>query len=235
MWRVFRRWRQRQRAFDQLGVFAKYWEPGKVKTRLATSLGAPVAAELYCYFLKAVIENCEHAFAGHRVLAYSPMEHRDAFSDLASDDWHLEPQSAGDLGQRMQHYFASAFESGCRSVVLVGSDSPNLPPAYIRSAFQRLESEHVVLGPSEDGGYYLIGARSELPDVFSDMSWSTGEVFAETVERLRHVGMSWHELPCWYDIDELADLVRLRKELAAQDVLSPARTELINKIDQSLL
>jgi glycosyltransferase A (GT-A) superfamily protein (DUF2064 family) len=80
----------------------------------------------------------------------------------------------------------------------------------------------------------LIGARPELPDVFSDVAWSSGQVFAQTVERLRNAGTTWHELPCWYDVDELADLMRLRKELAAQDELSPARTELINKIDRVL-
>jgi rSAM/selenodomain-associated transferase 1 len=216
---------------EQLGVFAKYWEPGKVKTRLATSLGAPVAAELYYCFLAAVIENCERAFNGRRLLAYAPMERRGAFSVLAGVGWHLEPQAAGDLGQRMQQYFASAFARGCERVVLIGSDSPNLPPTFIRSAFQRLEHEQVVLGPSEDGGYYLIGARLELPDVFSDISWSTGEVFGQTVDRLRHAGMTWHELPGWYDVDDLADLMRLRSDLATQNGLSPARTELIDKID----
>ncbi len=219
---------------DQLGVFAKYWEPGKVKTRLATSLGAPVAAELYYSFLTAVIENCDHAFDDRRVLAYAPPERRGAFSDLAEDGWRLEPQSAGDLGRRMQQYFATAFKSGCERVVLIGSDSPNLPPDHIRIAFQHLESEQVVLGPSEDGGYYLIGARFELPDIFSDISWSTGEVFSQTVERLRHAGTRWHELPCWYDVDELADLRRLHNDLAGQGGLNPQSAKLLDRINRAL-
>ena len=219
---------------DQLGVFAKYWEPGKVKTRLATSLGAAVAAELYYAFLTAVIENCERAFDGRRVLAYTPAERRAAFSDLAGDGWLLESQATGDLGHRMQRHFASAFNSGCERVVLIGSDSPNLPRAHIRSAFQHLEDEQIVLGPSEDGGFYLIGATRELPDVFKDVPWSTSEVFTRTGERLKHAGATWHELPCWYDVDQLADLMRLRNELAAQDELSPAHTKLLHAIDRSL-
>ena len=84
----------------------------------------------------------------------------------------------------MQRYFVSAFKNGCQRVVLIGSDIPNLPATYIQTALQRLEHEQVVLGPSEDGGYYLSRrARLGLPDVFSNISWSTGEVFAQTVER----------------------------------------------------
>ena len=82
---------------DQLGVFAKYWQAGNVKTRLAASLGAAAAAELYHCFLTAVIENCERAFDGRLVLAYTPPERLGAFSDLAGERWHLEPQAAGDL------------------------------------------------------------------------------------------------------------------------------------------
>jgi rSAM/selenodomain-associated transferase 1 len=219
---------------DQLGIFAKYWEPGKVKTRLAARVGAQVAADLYASFLTVVIENSARAFPGHRVLAYAPPERRGAFHDLVDDRWQLEPQANGDLGQRIQYYFTSAFAGGYQHVVLTGSDSPNLPRAYIRQAFQNLRHAQVVLGPSDDGGYYLIGARLETPDIFAEIPWSTGEVFARTVEKLRRAGMTWHQLPVWYDVDEVADLRRLRMELAAQDEPSPVVATLINQIDEAL-
>ncbi len=220
---------------EQLGIFAKYWEPGKVKTRLAVRVGAQKAAGLYASFLAAVLENSERAFAGHRVLAYAPPERREAFRDLAGGDrWQLEPQASGDLGQRIQHFFASAFAGGYEHVVLMGSDSPNLPRAYIRQAFQYLRRAQVVLGPSDDGGYYLIGARLEMPDILAGIPWSTGDVFARTVEKLGRAGTTWHQLPCWYDVDEVVDLRRLREELAVEEEPSPAVATLIRKIDQAL-
>lgn len=201
---------------EQLGVFAKYWEPGSVKTRLAASIGEQAAADLYRLFLKSVLDRGRQEFSGRRVLAYSPPDQSSAFQALAGADWQLQAQAHGDLGARMSHYFQTAFASDYSKVVLLGSDSPNLPPGTIASAFRALDSATVVLGPSEDGGYYLIGMREFVPQVFCDIAWSTGRVYEQTTARLAR-DIRWQALTTWYDVDEAIDLQRLRSELANDD------------------
>ena len=203
---------------DQLGVFAKYWQPGKVKTRLAAAVGNDLAAELYRMFLVSTLKNVEQSFHGKRVLAYSPVDRIATFDELVeSSDWQLEAQSDGGLGTRMATYFRSAFENEAGKVVLIGSDSPNLPPDRFEAAFLALNSADVVLGPSEDGGYYLIGMRRFLPEVFDSIEWSTGKVYSQTVRTAQQHGISCESLSSWYDIDEVEDLERLLEALQQTD------------------
>lgn len=202
---------------DQLGVFAKHWQPGKVKTRIAADVGNDHAAELYRMFLLRTLRNLQ-SFEGKRVLAYSPVDRITAFEGLVQrGDWQLEAQADGDLGTRMSAYFRRAFESEAEKVALIGSDSPNLPPDRIHAAFRALDSSDLVLGPSDDGGYYLIGMRRFLPEVFESIEWSTGKVYSQTICAAQQCGIRCESLASWYDIDDIDDLERLLRALQNSD------------------
>lgn len=197
---------------DQLGVFAKYWEPGHVKTRLAAMIGSEASSRLYLALVRCLLHRLA-GLADRRVLAFTPAERRGEFAAVAGDAWQLEPQVEGDLGERMRHYFEQAHRSGARRVVLLGSDSPNVPLAYVAQAFELLEQKPVVIGPSADGGYWLLGTSRPDPPIFDRIAWSTEAVFQQTTRRLDTAAWPYAVLQPWYDVDELADLVRLRKDL----------------------
>ena len=107
----------------------------------------------------------------------------------------------------MQQYFVDALAHGARRVVLLGSDSPTLPLDYIERAWASLDDHPVVLGPTQDGGYYLIGIRDEVPPIFDHIAWSTPQVWDQTVSRLHQSQIPFAELPGWYDVDCLQDLL----------------------------
>lgn len=197
----------------ELGMFAKYWEPGRVKTRLAAEIGHAAAAELHRLSLATLLRRFA-AVGDTRVLAYAPTDARDAFAALAGDEWRLEPQCEGELGRRIEAHFASAFAGGTTRAVLIGSDSPTLPDSYVEDAFDRLAAVDAVAGPCDDGGYYLIGLRQPIDGLFRDIAWSTPQVFTQTLERLCDAGVRYDVLRPWYDVDTQADLLRLRRELA---------------------
>ncbi len=196
----------------QLGMFAKFWQPGLVKTRLAAAIGAPAAARVHQHCLAALVTRFGET-ADRRVLCVTPPEQAPAFSALAGGQWQITAQCAGDLGQRMRHYFEQSLSTGADRVVLIGADSPTLPGEYLNEAFRRLAEVPVVLGPSDDGGYYLIGLSRPPPDIFQDVAWGTANVWRQTVARLQAAGERYHELPSWYDIDTVDDLARLRSDL----------------------
>lgn len=202
---------------NQLAVFGKYWESGQVKTRLAEAIGAQAAAEVYRVFLSTTIHRCS-AIDAQRTLVYWPPERRTEMSGLAGDDWDIHCQAEGNLGDRMLTFFEQAFKTSPSRVVLIGSDSPNLPLSLIELAFKRLQDVPIVLGPSEDGGYYLVGATRVVPEVFTDIDWSSSQVWQQTVANLQKAGVHYEKLPLWYDVDEKADLDRLYTDLLNEDV-----------------
>jgi rSAM/selenodomain-associated transferase 1 len=152
--------------------------------------------------------------ADRRFLVYAPAGAREYFASLAADDYTLENQAEGELGQRLAQFMKRHLEGGNRVVVL-GSDSPTVPAEYVVRAFDELERADVVLGPATDGGYYLIGCRARCPPLFENMPWGGREVLQETVTRIRAAGLRLGLLPPWYDIDTLADVQMLRGHLAA--------------------
>jgi rSAM/selenodomain-associated transferase 1 len=198
-------------------MFAKYWQPDSVKTRLAGGIGAANAARVYHAFVVALASRFE-TVADRRLLCFAPPERLLEFSALAEPHWTAVPQATGNLGERMSAFFREAFRSGANRVVLIGSDSPTLPTANVARAFELLSEHDVVLGPTPDGGYYLIGARTAAPTIFEDVAWSTPHVFRQTIERLRAADLTYEQLPTWYDVDELADLIRLRDELLRREI-----------------
>ncbi len=219
---------------NQLGLFAKYWEPGQVKTRLAAGIGPVAASRIYRSFVSHLLERLRH-IAQRRVLAYWPPDRREEFQALTGGAWDLVPQCDGDLGKRIRHFFSQAIQAGAGRVVLLGSDSPTVPAKYVHRAFEMLEDSPVVLGPAADGGYYLVGVAGSVPPIFQGgISWGGSAVYRQSVRRIREAGLSFGELPPWYDVDRPEDLLRVRKELAARIEEDALSRKLLQQIDGQL-
>lgn len=216
-----------------LGIFAKYWEPGKVKTRLGAAVGDAAASEVYRCFVSTLVRRFRR-HADRRVLCCTPEAKLEAFIDLAGAEWLVTPQSSGDLGARMTSFFESCFSDGADRVVLIGSDSPTLPVEYVELAFENLRTKDVVLGPTDDGGYYLVGASRNVSGIFDGINWSTSQVWEQTMARLGKLGLSYDSLPQWYDVDELADLKRLRGELLRTAADTTELSELLATVERVL-
>ncbi len=218
-------------AADCLGIFAKYWEPGRVKTRLARSLGNKKAAKIYEAFVAATVARLS-AVHCTRVLAYWPDDSRTrvAFESAEAQGWSLVPQTEGNLGERMAGYFIQQFAAGTERVVLLGTDSPNLPLVEVQEAFEHLKTSDVVLGPTDDGGYYLVGAANRVPPIFEEIPWSTPEVLPKTITCLEKAGLSYTMLDPWYDVDEIYDLHRLVEDLSDEREAEPALQVLLKHL-----
>jgi rSAM/selenodomain-associated transferase 1 len=197
-----------------VGIFAKAPEPGQVKTRLAVAVSPAWAAAVAEAFLLDVTERLA-TVAARRVLCFSPTQARGYFESIAGPRFILSPQADGDLGRRMAAFFTDQFHAGAESVVLVGSDSPTMPIAFIEQAFVELERRDLVLGPATDGGYYLIGCRGDLRSIFEGIPWGTSGVLAATLQIIARAHYRVALLPPWYDVDTLDDWRMLRGHVAA--------------------
>ena len=188
-----------------LGVFAKYWEPGKVKTRLAEDTNDDFAANLYEAFVKTTLERLTGC-AETQTLVITPSENLGDFALILPPDWTLTSQVEGDLGNRMQAFFQYAIEHQSEKTILVGTDSPTLPIQIVHKAFQILEHTDCVLGPALDGGYYLVGCCDTPPPIFQNIDWSSDQILSQTCAALESAGVSYDLLPPWIDIDTIDDL-----------------------------
>ncbi len=216
----------RDAALNHLGLFAKYWEAGQVKTRLGRSIGVEAASELYLAFVKHLLQQLADT-ANYRTLCFWPPSRQMDFQQLLTQlgmgrqRWRLQAQADGDLGQRMKSFFDQSFAvvaedqppSAARHTVLIGSDSPDIPRQFVNDAFDWLENCDVVIGPCRDGGYYLIGMRHETQSIFDGIPWSSAAVLTETCRLLDELPVSYRLLPVWDDVDELADLRALADRL----------------------
>ncbi len=197
-----------------LGLFAKEPCPGRVKTRLAAATSAEWAARVADAFLRDQLARLTQVEA-ERVLAFAPPESRPFFADLVGDRYRLMPQADGDLGVRMTAFFSEQLQAGSRTILLLGTDSPTMPLAFVEQAFRELEQADVVLGPATDGGYYLLGIANRLPPLFDGIAWGSPDVLGQTVRRLSDACWRLALLPPWYDVDTLDDWRMLQGHLAA--------------------
>ena len=200
-----------------LGLFAKWPDPGRVKTRLARETSPEFAADIARTFLLDTLELLRGLAGCNVFVAYDPPDSQQKFQELVearSPQILLEAQSAGDLGTRLETFCQRRFDDGYEAAILIGSDSPNLPAKFLNDAIQLLQSNDAVVGPTSDGGYYLIGIRRMLP-IFAGIAWSTDRVFPQTIERLIATDVPYAVLPQWYDVDTLADLRFLESQRAA--------------------
>lgn len=196
-------------------VFAKEPAAGAVKTRLSRELGERKAAQLYAAFLEDTLAHCRAVRGVELEIAFTPASALDVFAAFAKGA-RITPQIDGDLGRRMDAAFESAFQRGARQVVIAGSDSPHVGERVIEGAFDALERGPLVLGPCDDGGYFLIGLARREPRLFADVPWSTSAVLETTLRLARELGIDAELLEAQFDVDEPADLARLRALIAAQ-------------------
>jgi uncharacterized protein len=180
-----------------LGIFAKYPAPGAVKTRLG---GSPEhAAAVARAFLLDVLDRTA-AVDAERVVVFAPADLRAEMAHLLGPEVGLVPQTGGDLGDRLERFIGDRLDGGADRVVVIGTDSPTLPAAFITRALEDLAHADLVLGPATDGGYYLVGCRRRLP-IFDGIAWSRDTVLAETIARLSDPRWRLSLLPPWYDVD----------------------------------
>jgi len=191
-------------------VFLKAPVPGKVKTRLAESLGPGKACEAYREMAREVFQAARSLEGVRTVAVYDPAPGDTGPDWLAQGPIEWWPQAEGDLGNRLGAAFFRAFQEGSRRVAAIGADSPGLPPDWIQRGFDFLASKDLVLGPAEDGGYYLIGLRRSRPELFDGVPWSSGREFGATLEKALGLGLQVEVLPLYYDVDDLEALKRWR-------------------------
>lgn len=206
-------------------IMAKVPAAGTVKTRLCPPLAPHEAATLYHAFLLDKIVQVRSLKAAIPVIAYTPCAGRRFFAELAAD-FILMPQQGADLGERLANSLAQLLAAGYRGALAIDSDTPTLPSAYLQQAVDwiAMPEADVVLGPSEDGGYYLIGLNQVHRELFENIAWSTAAVMPQTVQRAAAKGLRIAQLPPWFDVDTPSDLDRLRATLAGMTGQAPRHT-----------
>ena len=180
---------------------------GRVKTRLASAVGDKIAAKLYRRFLLEMLFTLNKGtFLFY--LCHYPEDSLSSLKDWLGDQYLYMPQTGENLGERMKNGFLEAFSMNFKRVILVGSDIPDLPIEFIEEAFASLREKDGVIGPSLDGGYYLIGFKKDTfsPRVFEGIHWSTESVFEKTLKVLQQEGLTVHALQPLRDIDTVEDL-----------------------------
>jgi len=198
-----------------LVVMAKQPAVGRTKTRLCPPLTPAQAAHLYAALLRDTIHLAAGLEGVQLAIAVTPPEARGLFKRWSPPGTLLLPVSGADIGECLDSVLGSLLDAGHGGVMALNSDGPTLPAAYLRQALDRLDQADVVLGPGEDGGYYLVGQRAHHPRLFYGIDWSTDRVLAQTLARAETLGLSAALLPPWYDVDTAPDLDRLRAEIEA--------------------
>ena len=211
-----------------LVLAAKVPAPGRVKTRLTqTGVSEANAVRLAEAFLRDSLQKiADCPVPAERWLALDGMEESPDLPEfLRPPGVSIMPQNGNDLGEKMGDLFKRGFAAGFAQIIIIGSDTPHLPPAFLVDAWGRLEAgADLVLGPADDGGYYLIGLRSAQAidaGVLDNIAWSTDAVLGQTREKAIQANLSAAQTPPWYDIDTSADLRRLQTDLIRGSVSAP--------------
>ena len=200
----------------------KFWESGRVKTRLGKTIGMEPAAALHRLFISYLCRSLAQA-GDRREICVDPQKQVAALQKQLADwqldkSWGVTDQGEGDLGDRMQRWFHRILrEESSDRCMLIGGDCPRLVSRNIREAAKSLDHYDVVLGPAADGGYYLLGIRGPwrpaFTSLFQSVPWSTDQVMAVTQEKMLKAGLTWTELEIREDIDTIVELKRLRSSL----------------------
>jgi rSAM/selenodomain-associated transferase 1 len=193
---------------NALIIFTKIAELGKVKTRLARSIGDEKALEVYRELIEHTRDVAKDLEADRRVyFTPSPPEEHQIWDKKYFEYFQ---QSEGDLGERMSNAFKETFRDGYDKVVIIGCDCAELTTEILEMSFKELNTADVVIGPAKDGGYYLLGLHEHEPDLFIDKKWSTETVFEDTISDLIKKNKIWYELPILSDVDTEEDLRRVK-------------------------
>jgi uncharacterized protein len=218
---------------DCLILFVKWPQKGKVKSRLSVALDEDTILDLYTCFVEDLLHTVKES--GIRpVITFYPSDEGESVRNWLGSEYRYVPQMGDELGERMKNAFLRAFAQGYSRVVLIGSDFPDLPAEIINGAFVSLNDHDAVIGPAEDGGYYLIGFRNDAfsPRIFDDIPWSTASVFARTMEILRGEGCDVHQLRFWRDIDRPEDIIDLIKRNRDNPFMRSKTMTCLMRLDQ---
>ncbi len=211
---------------EVLVIMARYPEEGAVKTRLSRDLGPQATHKLY----RAFLDDLAAKFSTlTRPLIWYYVPESSPFPQLFSHQYSCRPQSGSSLQERMLRIFEDLFREGYGRVVVIGTDVPHIPVEAVEEAFALLGTADVVLRPSHDGGYHLIGL-SAARDLFSGIEMSTDRVLRETMERAASMGLSVQCLAPSFDVDMLRDVMQLRQFLAETDDPLPRTREVLAEI-----
>ena len=229
-----------------LALMTKAPRAGQVKTRLVPPLTNEEAAQLNRCFLQdtgaAISVCCSSLIApGYGqpsvcgVAVYTPVGSESDYTDILPADFSLLPQRGNNFGERLYFAAEDLFKCGFDAVCLIDSDSPTVPAGNFAQAIELLSlpGDRIVLGPCEDGGYYLIGLKGLHRELFERIDWSTEQVFQQTSQRATQIGVRVHELPRGFDVDDRAALHRLCDELLgrnARDSIAPQTTEFLREL-----
>ncbi len=220
---------------NSLIIFLRYPEPGKVKTRLSKGIGQDNAAKLYRSFVEtilyriSVVPEYTEKTTGNVIksrdalyktlLFFTPDDKCDAIKSWLGNQHTFSSQSGRDLGERIFNAFRTTAASGAKKAIIIGSDAPMVDRSLVFNAFAKLDKADVVIGPSNDGGYYILGLSFATKSVdkyeglFMDIKWDTGAVFGQTTEKLNEHGFVYTLLPESYDIDNVEDLELMKQHL----------------------
>ena len=213
-------------------VFVRAPATGKVKTRLTKVLDPRIVRDLYQCFVIDVLEML--TIGGFEtIICYYPAKAESQITAWLGDTYQYLPQEGADLGARMANALKAVFRRGCRQALLIGTDFPDLPQTVICQAFDGLQQNGAVIGPTYDGGYYLIGFECTrfLPAVFESIPWGTKQVFDETLRVLNHHSRQPLILPRWRDIDEYEDLKAFMKTQPVTPKTAPHTRALLRSLD----
>jgi uncharacterized protein len=199
-------------------VMVKAPTPGFVKTRLVPPLTAEEASGAAACFAQDTVASVRRVVADVLV-AYTPSGGRAVLEPLLPNGLHWAEQRGRDLGERLEAVVGHADGLGFKPLLVTGADSPTLPASFVETARDALAKgdADVALGPTADGGYYLVGLRAPAPGLFRGVAWSTPLAYRQTADNAARLGLRLLELPQWYDVDGPSDLVRLRDEMFADE------------------
>lgn len=200
-------------------VMAKEPRVGSTKTRMCPPLTLKEAAALYEALLKDTLSLVQSLAGVQMAVAVTPPDGLAYFEALTPPGTPLLPIEGRDIGhclsQAFERMFEAGYNRGFERVLAFNSDGPSLPAAYLQQAVQALERRDLVFGPSEDGGYYLVGMKEPHPELFADIDWSTDRVLAQSLARAQTLGLAVYKTPTWYDVDTAQDLARLATDVTS--------------------
>jgi uncharacterized protein len=220
-----------QQPANALVILTKAPQPGQSKTRLVPPLSHAEAADLARALLLDQLGNLATFDAARLFIAFTPENAAVFFEGFLTQGFTCFAQQGQSLDQRMTHAFQHLFASGFENIILIGSDLPTLPMKCFQQAYACLEkSAEVVLGPSADGGYYLIGMNRMIATIFDDIEWSSDDVLCQTIHKLDNLNLKYELLSEWYDIDTAKDLERLQSQRTCLEVSMKNTFALLNEL-----
>ncbi len=197
-----------------IAVFAKEPVPWTVKTRLAPPLDGMQSARLAGALIKDTVDmiNSMDEFK-NKVLYYYPSSGAGYFGKIAGHKWDIKLQEGKGLKERMSAAFGSIIKKNGPPAVIIGTDLPGLPISFLQASIRVLKRDDIVIGPSRDGGFYLIGVSGYFPQLFEKIRWSTSNAFGDLVNNINSLDLSFHVLPEWFDIDDMDGLCFFIKKM----------------------